>query len=131
SSAAPGLIADNGVTDFPLIITRSLSIRDVNVRVDLSHPYISDLHVQLISPLDKVITLFDHHGADGNDLHDTRFDDLATNSLDRSTAPYAGVLRPDAGALADVVDDNAQGAWTLRIIDSFNGAAGQLNSSVM
>ena len=31
-------------------------------------------------------------------------------------------------ALADLIGDDALGTWTLRVIDSFAGAAGQLNS---
>jgi subtilisin-like proprotein convertase family protein len=128
NSAAPGLIADNGTTDFPLVIGRSLSVKDVNVRVNLSHPYVSDLEVQLISPANKVLRLFNHRGADGNDLHDTRFDDQAGKTIDLATAPYAGVFRPDGGTLADLIGDDAQGTWTLRVIDGFAGGTGQLNS---
>jgi len=128
NSSAPGLIADEGTTDFLLDIGRSLSIKDVNVRVNLSHPYVSDLEVQLISPANKVVRLFNHRGADGNDLHDTRFDDQAAKTIDFATAPYAGVFRPDGGTLANLIGDDAQGTWTLRVIDSFAGGTGQLNS---
>jgi subtilisin-like proprotein convertase family protein len=128
NSSSAGLIADNATTDFPITVGRSLPIADVNVRVNLTHPYISDLEIDLISPSNKVVKLFDHRGADGNDLRDTRFDDQAAKTLDLSIPPYAGVFRPDGGALADLIGDDAQGTWMLRIIDGFAGAAGQLNS---
>jgi len=75
-----------------------------------------------------VVKLFDHRGGDGNDLRGTGFDDEAVRRLDDSSAPYAGVFRPDGGALAGLVGDDAQGIWTLRVTDAYAGAAGQLNS---
>lgn len=128
SSDAGGPIADGGTTDFPLVIDRGLTIRDVNVRVNLTHPYVGDLEVQLVSPVGKVVELFNHRGGDGNDLRNTRFDDEATRRVDAAAAPYAGVFRPDGGTLADLIGDDAQGTWLLRVTDAFAGAAGQLNS---
>jgi subtilisin-like proprotein convertase family protein len=128
NSSSAGLIADNGTTDFPITIGRNLPITDLNVRVNLTHPYVSDLEIDLISPANTVVKLFDHRGADGNDLRDTRFDDQSARTINLSAAPYAGVFRPDGGSLADLIGDDAQGTWTLRVIDGFAGAAGQLNS---
>lgn len=128
NSATAGLITDAGTTDFPIDIGRNLNIRDVNVRVNLTHPYLSDLEVDLISPANKIVKLFDHRGEDGNDLKDTRFDDSAAKGIDTAAAPFAGVFRPDGDALANLIDDDAQGTWLLRIIDSYAGATGQVNS---
>ena len=92
NSTAPGLIADAGTTDFLLTVGRSLPITDLNVRVNLSHPYVSDLEVQLVSPANEVIPLFQHRGGDGNDLRDARFDDEATKSIHLADGAVFGRL---------------------------------------
>ncbi|HEX3150787.1 MAG TPA: proprotein convertase P-domain-containing protein, partial [Gemmataceae bacterium] len=133
-STSAGPITDDGVpTEFPitvpaLVAGQPVNIKDVNVRVNLSHPYVSDLLVELVSPTNKVVKLFDHRGADGNDLKDTRFDDLATKTIDAAVAPFVGTFKPDGGSLAMLNGDDAVGIWKLRITDAFAGAAGQLNS---
>jgi subtilisin-like proprotein convertase family protein len=126
--AGSGLINDAGTTDFPFTIDRSMPIRDLNVRVNLTHSYVSDLQIQLIAPNSKVVTLFDRRGANGNDLRDTRFDDEATRSLDLAVAPFSGVFHPYGGLLSDMVGDDALGTWTLRVTDLWAGETGLLNS---
>ena len=126
--AGGGSIADGETTDFPLTIDRNMPIEDLNVRVNLTHSYVSDLQVQLIAPNSKVVTLFDRRGANGNDLRDTRFDDEATRSLDLAVAPFSGVFRPYGGSLSDLVGDDALGTWTLRVTDLWAGETGLLNS---
>jgi subtilisin-like proprotein convertase family protein len=134
NSTAAGAIPDDGTpAEFPidvpaLVAGQPFTVTDVNVRVNLTHPYVSDLLVELVSPSNKVVKLFDHRGADGNDLKDTRFDDLATKTLGTAIAPFVGVFKPDGGSLADFVGDDAVGTWKLRITDAYAGAAGQLNS---
>jgi subtilisin-like proprotein convertase family protein len=134
ASTAAGPITDDGTpTEFPIAVPalaagQPVNIKDVNVRVNLSHPYVSDLLIELVSPTNKVVKLFDHRGADGNDLKDTRFDDLAVPTLGAGVAPFAGTFKPDGGSLATLDGDDAVGTWKLRITDAFAGAAGQLNS---
>jgi len=128
TDSGSGLIADAGTTDFPLTIDRSMPIKDLNVRVNLTHSYVSDLQIQLIAPNSKVVPLFDRRGADGNDLRDTRFDDDAPRSIDQAVAPFAGVFRPYGGSLADLVGDDAMGTWVLRVTDLWAGESGRLNS---
>jgi subtilisin-like proprotein convertase family protein len=134
TSAAAGPILDDGTpTEFPIAVPaltagQPVNIKDVNVRVNLTHPYVSDLLVELVSPANEVVRLFAHRGADGNDLRDTRFDDLAARTLDLALAPFVGTFRPDGGSLADFIGDDAVGTWKLRITDAYAGATGQLNS---
>src|SRR5262249_47345735 len=120
-------IADAGTTDFPLTIARSLSLDDVNVRVDLTHPYDGDLTIQLVSPNNTVVTLFDGPGGDGDNLWNTWFDDGSGVGIDAAAAPFRGVFRP-TGSLADFVGQDAMGTWILRVNDAYPGAAGEVNS---
>jgi subtilisin-like proprotein convertase family protein len=122
-----GSIADAGTTDFPLAIGRSLNLDDVNVRVDLTHPYVGDLTIQLVSPNSTVVTLFDGPGGDGDNLWNTWFDDGSGVGIDSAAAPFRGVFHP-AGSLADLVGQDAMGTWILRVIDAYPGAAGEVNS---
>ncbi len=133
NSTAGGPIADNATTDFSLNVGRAFNIRDVNVRVNLTHANVSDLALSLVAP-DGVteIRLFDHRGGTGNNLANTHFDEQSTKSLVGAKAPFnAAVYKPDFDltTLAALNGTSSAGDWTLRVTDSAaNGFAGQLIS---
>jgi len=121
-----GLIPDGGTAEFKLTIGRSLHLTDVNVSVDVTHPYVGDLRLELVSPAGTVVPLFDQQGGDGDDLADTWFDTGATEPVAAGTAPYRGWYRP-VGDLGELSGEDAAGEWKLRVTDLFAGAAGTLN----
>jgi len=132
NSTTPGAITDNGTTDFTLTVPpgRPLTIQDLSVRVNLTHPNVGDLKVSLVAPNGTtIIPLFDHEGGVGNNLTNTRFDDQATKLLAFGKAPFTGFFKPDDGALLSLLNGtSAVGTWKLRIQDSVAGNAGLLNS---
>ncbi len=110
-SDAPGeRIPDND----PIGITRSLStdatgrLRDITVDVDISHSYVSDLIVTLISPEGSAIDLHRLFGGSSDDV---------VKTYDMTTSP----------ALAGLVGESVAGAWELKVSDHAQRDIGKLN----
>jgi len=96
-------------------IERSLSnasafaIGSVEVAVDISHTYIGDLQVSLVSPAGTAVALHDRAGGSTRDLAKT----------------YTAATTP---ALATLAGKAAAGTWRLRIVDRAAQDVGKLNS---
>ncbi len=99
--AAPmAQIPDNrvaGVTS-TIGISQPGIVSRIKVSVDIQHPYVGDLHVELLSPTNAMAVLRSRLGGSADDLI-TTFD---------SNSP--GVLSP-------MIGQPMQGAWTLRVSD--------------
>ncbi|WP_020475325.1 proprotein convertase P-domain-containing protein [Zavarzinella formosa] len=127
----PAPIDDGATTDFPLVVNRAFNIRDLNVRVNLKHPAVGELEIDLVSPNNTVIRLFNHRGGLGDNLTDTRFDEQSTKLLSPpSAAPFKAVFKPDFDTLtlASLNGTSSIGTWKLRVIDNSTGMTGVLNS---
>ena len=99
--AAPDLaIPDANTTGIRSAVTvsRAGRIASVVVSVDVAHPYIGDLRVELIPPSGAPLVLHDRTGASSDDL--------------------VRQYRSEAGSpLEALVGKDAQGTWTLRVAD--------------
>jgi subtilisin-like proprotein convertase family protein len=84
-------------------------VRTVKIGVDIIHPYIGDLQVELESPSGKQVLLHDRVGGSGNDLHQ-RWDSGAS------------------GGLQALAGDPVAGAWTLHVRDLARRDSGRLNN---
>ncbi len=102
------------------------SIRDISVRLDIDHTYTSDLTIGLFAPSGKGVILIDRRGGDGNNIKNTRFDDSADFPISMVQAPFNGNFKPE-GNLSKFDGENANGIWSLRIIDSEYRDGGFLN----
>jgi len=76
-------------------------VRKLNVAVDITHPFIGDLKVELVSPTGKVVELHSRSGWWRDDLH-----------LNLDSNPPS--------RLQPLVGQPVAGAWLLRVSD--NGA---------
>ncbi|MBN2216326.1 MAG: proprotein convertase P-domain-containing protein, partial [Pirellulales bacterium] len=103
------------------------TIADLNVTLDITHTYTSDLEVSLISPEGTRVLLFDGIGGSGDNFSGTTLDDEAAQSISTASAPFRGVFRPQ-GSLADFDGEAANGVWTLEIKDYYRYDQGTLNS---
>jgi subtilisin-like proprotein convertase family protein len=93
-----------------------VTVADVDVEVDITHPYTGDLTLSLITPGGTEILLSAMRGDDGDNYGDTRFDDEAPSSIAAGLAPFTGSFRPEQPlSLAD--DLVAAGDWTLKVTD--------------
>lgn len=110
----PKPINDNSTINSVVNITDAYCIGDVNVEINISHTYIGDLIVDLMSPGGTVVRLHNRTGGTAENIVQT-YDD--------------GVINPDGpGTLGDFVGENVTGAWTLTVSDNAGADIGTLNS---
>ena len=92
-------------------------IDDVDVTLNISHTYDSDLQIRLTSPAGTTITLVYRRGGSGNHFSNTVFNDSAPISILSGSAPFSNAsgYKPQGGALANFIGQAANGNWTLSI----------------
>jgi subtilisin-like proprotein convertase family protein len=100
-------------------------ITDVNVSINVTHTYNSDLRVSLVSPWGATVVLFDGVGFSGDNFTNTQLDDEAANAIAAGSAPFTGSFRP-AQSLSVLDGEIANGDWSLVITDKFTDDVGQL-----
>ena len=108
---APGmLIPDNNPTGIERIINSSTngSIKEIEVGLDITHSYISDVIVNLISPAGSEISLHSRTG------------DSADNII--KTYNFANTVN-----LRSLLGQQTQGTWKLKISDVVGQDSGKLN----
>jgi serine protease len=109
-----------------LTINRDVAIRDLNVKVNLSHSYTSDVRMTLVGPDGTEVPLVSRRGGGGDNFTNTVFDDQASNAIASGTAPFAGSFRPES-SLAAFNGKNARGTWYLVVDDVALFDGGKLN----
>lgn len=120
-------VGTQGTQSSTLTVTDARAIKDLNLRLDLDHTFVSDLEIILIAPDGTEQVLFNRHGGDGDDFDNVLLDDEAANSITTATPPYSGSLRPTNG-LNTFDGKSALGDWTLLVRDHSALNSGQLNS---
>ncbi|MCG3123868.1 MAG: hypothetical protein GIKADHBN_02296 [Phycisphaerales bacterium] len=115
-----------GAIESQLVVTDTRQIIDANVQVRISHEFVSDLKITVVSPAGTQVVLYNRRGADGDQgINPTLFDDEAANSIADGSSPFAGAFRPEQ-ALGAFDGQAAAGTWTLRVEDLSGGNVGQL-----
>jgi subtilisin family serine protease/subtilisin-like proprotein convertase family protein len=102
-----------------------LVVGDLNVRLNISHTYVSDLVVVLQAPGGSQYALFNRRGGSGDNLANTLFDDQAVFAISQGAAPFTGSFRPES-SLSGLNGRNAKGTWTLLISDRQSRDTGRL-----
>jgi len=134
----PILDADGPPANTPGITTRSIfvpdaiTIADLDVRVDLRHPRVSDLQLTLIDPAGNRYPLAVRRPQNppgtylpGADYQNTIFDDQALMRIDdliQARPPFNGTYVPET-SLIPLNGTNSLGLWQFEIIDYLNGPA--------
>lgn len=110
-----------------LNITDSGTLRDVNV-VNLTgtHTWVSDLIINLISPLGTPVLLFNQLCTD-NDNFNLNYNDQAASATIPCPPTEGGSYRP-VGFLSTMNGQSMTGQWTLQIQDVFGEDGGDLQS---
>ena len=129
ASDVPLNIPDNNPAGISskILITSNKKIRDVNVTVNITHPWIGDLDLMLISPSGKSVLLVASRYDEGLNYTNTVFDDSASLSISSGAAPYTGTFRPE-GLLSSFNDEVSYGNWTLKAVDSGPEDLGTIDS---
>lgn len=127
-SSTPGsFIADNSTLNSTINGFTSGTITDVNITLDITHTWDSDLTISLISPEGTIVVLSSNNGGSGNNYTNTVFDDAGVTNITSGSAPFTSTFRPE-GNLSDFNSENPNGSWTLRVFDGAGGDTGTLNS---
>ena len=107
-------------------ITDDLPIDDVNVTINITHTWVSDLDIFLQSPTGTIVELSTDNGGSSDDYTDTIFDDEGTISITGGSPPFTGIFQPE-GSLADFNGEMTMGDWTLIVTDDTGGDGGVIN----
>lgn len=109
-----------------VFVPADLIIQDVNVAVEIEHPNISDLEIDLFSPNGERARLADEICDDGDaDFDGTVFDDNAADEIGSVCPPGNGTFRPDDD-LEEFNEDFSGGVWTLVVRDTDDDNVGRL-----
>jgi subtilisin-like proprotein convertase family protein len=103
------------------------SIDKITVTLNITHTWVSDLTVTLISPTGTQVQLFSGQCGSADNAIATFDDDGITLTCQGTTPAITGTLIP-AQALSALIGENTQGTWTLRVFDAFDQDGGSLNS---
>ena len=121
-------IPDPGTLTSSLVVAGlTLPISDVDVTVSITHTWVSDLTLTLISPSGRRIQLASAIGDSGDNFTATIFDDEATTAIGSGTPPFTGRFRP-AQPLSVLDGENGNGTWSLEMNDSTGSDAGTLTA---
>jgi subtilisin-like proprotein convertase family protein len=110
-----------------ITVPTSLTIADIDVSLSITHTWDEDLNIYLIGPLSAPVELSTHNGGSGHGYFGTTFDDEAATSITNGSPPFSGSFRPE-GSLSTFDGSNAQGVWSLHVIDDFQIDDGTLIS---
>ncbi len=92
-------------------VTDSSALSDISVYVDITHTYVADMVIELISPAGTVVTLHHNQGGDSDDLLGLYPEELS---------PY--------GDLDTLLGEEILGDWTLHLTDVGHYDFGHVNS---
>ncbi|CAG9460620.1 unnamed protein product [Pedinophyceae sp. YPF-701] len=105
----------------------SCSVESLTVAVDVTHANIGDVLLNLRGPTGAWVRLINKRGGSGDNMVGTVFDDDASRSIRKGSAPFTGSYVPERG-LARFDGLNAEGTWTLIAKDRRRGTTGTLDS---
>ncbi|WCO03381.1 S8 family serine peptidase [Psychroserpens ponticola] len=105
--------------------SENVLIGDINVTVLMNHSYLADLTISLISPEGTEVILM--NGACGEEQNiNVIFDDSGIEfECADATPSISGVMRGQ-NLMSPFINENSEGDWTLKIVDSYDGDGGVL-----
>jgi len=105
-----------GVTNTRAVSGLAGVVTKVTVTVNVTHPYISDLVIDLTSPSGTTVTLVSNRGGNGDNFTNTVFDDAGATAIGSGAAPFTGTFRPES-PLSALAGGTPNGSWSLRARD--------------
>ncbi len=99
-------------------------LENVLINITSNHP--QTLSISLTSPEGTTVLLSAFNGAGGQNYTNTNFPYWGGSNITTASAPFTGNFNPQSGSLNDFTDENADGVWTITVIDTAcaNGGAG-------
>jgi subtilisin family serine protease len=114
------------VSSFAIDVPDNVTIADLDIVLNISHTYVSDLGIRLIAPDGTARTLVQRRGGSSDHIQVT-FSDEATAAV-TSLGTLRGTVRPEQ-TLSGFDGKNARGRWTLQVTDFARGDVGTLLSA--
>jgi subtilisin-like proprotein convertase family protein len=127
SGARPTYDASTDNVEFTIGVPGAAQVTDINVSLNISHTWTSDLDVFLIAPNGDQITLFNDQCGTADDVDVTMDDDGAPFACSGGTPAIAGTLQPTQ-PLSTFNGLNPSGTWTVRVTDDAGGDATNINN---
>lgn len=109
-----------------LNITENFNIERATVTLDITHTWLTDIAVKLISPSGTIINLFSHKCGDADDAQAT-FADNGVVLTCNGTPVLSGTIKPET-LLSTLAGESAFGEWQLEVYDEFPLDGGFINS---
>ncbi|MET7029557.1 reprolysin-like metallopeptidase [Sediminicola luteus] len=103
-----------------------LPVADVNINLDITHTYLEDLVISLISPAGTKVVLTSSSCGSLRNINAT-FDDDGSPFTCMNNPAISGVVRP-LGSLSSFNGESLLGEWTLEIRDNAPSDGGSLNA---
>jgi subtilisin-like proprotein convertase family protein len=129
-----GPIADNSESSYTLNVNGLTNLLDTNnfgletICLNLTHTYLADLEVRLISPSGVSILLFAGIGGGDDNLENTCLNVEASQAITEGFAPFTGTFRPSGQMGLFNNQQTGNGVWTLKINDTAGQDFGDLVS---
>ena len=124
-----GSIPDDGLwTPYFLNVSNIGSLDcEIIVCLNITHTWVSDLDIELVSPTGIIVELTSDNGGSGDNYFNTCFDMSASTPITNAFAPFTGSFIPE-GDLSAFNNQSPDGEWTLWIRDDAWFDTGTLNS---
>ena len=103
------------------------TITDLNVRLSITHPRISDMEVRLVNQNGTRVPLVSRVGGTGANFNSTQLDDEAVIAVEDGSAPFNGSFRPQS-PLSAFDGLPAAGTWRLEVDDMEAGEVGTITA---
>jgi subtilisin-like proprotein convertase family protein len=130
----PNPIISTLTTSSTINISDDIPISDINISVNIIHPYIGDLVIDVVSPSGTSITLIASKCEENDDMSAT-FDDSGEELITCTPTPIIGLFGPSIDgvfkptqALSAFNGESSLGSWTLNVTDTGLGDDGLLTS---
>jgi subtilisin-like proprotein convertase family protein len=116
-SSLPNPIVSLFTTSSTINVTNDIPIADVNVTVNISHPFMGDVVVELVSPSGTKVVLVSNKCDGGRNMAAT-FDDsgAATFTCAAISPAISGTIKPTQ-PLSAFNGEGSRGAWKLNVTD--------------
>lgn len=115
-----------GTVTSTLDITDAFNIQKATITLNLSHTWVTDLTVKLISPAGTAIQLFRNQCGDADNVAAT-FSDGGSQLSCNGNPVISGIIAPDT-PLSTLNSESSNGTWTLEVYDEFGEDGGFINS---
>ena len=127
NNAAQTILDNDKINSYITVPTQTSRLTDVNVTLSLTHSFLADLDIYLVSPLGTRVELVTDLVSNEPDMISTTFDNVAPTGILTGSSPFTGRFRPE-GTLEDLNGENPSGIWTLEITDDNPTDFGTLKS---